>query len=72
MPQSVVVPIINDGDDQIICLPEGFEIESDQVVFTRVGKSLVLSAEEFDVEAWIKEMRENADPDFMLEAYPPK
>ena len=67
MPQSVVVPIINDGDDQIICLPEGFEIESDQVVFTRVGKSLVLSAEEFDVEAWIKEMRENADPVFMMQ-----
>lgn len=67
MPQSLVVPIIYDGDDQIICLPEGFEIKSDQIIFTRVGHCLVLSAEVFDVEAWIKERRENNNPDIILD-----
>jgi virulence-associated protein VagC len=72
MPQKISAPIIYDGEDQIICLPKGLEIESDDVVLTQVGHSLVLSPQEFDVEAWLKDLRENADSDFMLEGRSPQ
>lgn len=67
MHKSATVSLVSDGDDQIICLPDGFEFQSDQVVVTRVGKCLFLSAEEFDAFESHDELRQNAAPDFMGE-----
>jgi virulence-associated protein VagC len=70
MPQSVHVQLINDGDTQIVCLPEPFELIGDTVKITRVGKGQLVEPEDFDVSAWLNDLRENADPDFMREGRP--
>ncbi len=72
MPQSVRVPLINDGDTQIVSLPEAFELTDDRVTPTRVGKGLLVAPEDFDVSAWLNDLRQNADPDFMSEGRPPQ
>jgi len=72
MSQSVCVPLINDGDTQIICLPEAFRFKGDKVKLTKQGDKVFIEPEEFNVKAWLKDLRENADPDFMREGHPPQ
>jgi virulence-associated protein VagC len=72
MSQSEYVPLINDGDTQIVCLPETFRFKGNKVKLTKQGSKVFIEPEKFDVKAWLKDLRENADPDFMREGRPPQ
>lgn len=67
MSNRVVAKLFKHGGSQALRLPKEFRFKGDTVLLTKQGDKVVIESEEFDVGAWLKEMRENAVPDFMIE-----
>lgn len=67
MSNRVVAKLFKHGGSQALRLPKEFRFKGDRVMLTKQGNSVVIEPEEFDVAVWLKEMRENAVPDFMIE-----
>ena len=67
MANRVVAKLFKHGGSQALRLPKEFRFKGDRVTLTKQGDKVVIEPEEFDVGAWLKEMRENAVPDFMFE-----
>lgn len=67
MSNRVVAKLFKHGGSQALRLPKEFRFKGDRVTLTKQGDKVVIEPEEFDVEAWLKELRALNDGSFMPE-----
>lgn len=67
MANKVVAKLFKHGGSQALRLPKEFRFKGGSVKLSKQGNGVLIEPEAFDVDAWLKELRENAVPDFMIE-----
>jgi len=67
MSNRVVAKLFKHGGSQALRLPKEFRFKGEKVKLSKLGNGVLIEPDGFDVGEWLKLMRENAVPDFMIE-----
>ena len=70
---SATAKLIQDGDSQVVLLPEEFRFEGTEVRVSKVGDKVILEPlkkQPFDAEAWFARLDELGGRDFLPDGIP--